>query len=345
LQEHYKKDIKEEKRNEILKLFEDKKFKLITKVNLASACRKFISRYLTSSRKDDDFNDKNDLSDQLSRYEFWSKEIFEKEDDLNKELNYLKEKKITVGQCFGLYNLMGCDEKDELKDIIINIQINKIPLTVNDFRPANDESWLKANEKLKELNRSINEANMASTANVQSAINDYKIANAKMQEHLSEIERKKLICEINQKNLNNEETKRMASTADLTKYEKLKLILKDFILAKLAMINESRKQIFPDIEFTLVEQNITEGSFDEVCYPLIVGKKTPFANGSNSERILTGIHIINDLHRFLGIQPLPIIFDEGETLDDFSVSEIVTDNQVIYSKVDSRFAIDYPTAI
>ena len=236
-------------------------------------------------------------------------------------------------------------ERLDAEKVKLDAEINKIPLTVNDFIPANDESWLKANEKLKELNRNINEANIASTANVQSAINDYKLANAKVQEHFSEIERKKLICEINQKNLNNEETKRMASTADLTKYEKLKLILKDFILAKLAMINESTKQIFPDIEFTLVEQNITEGSFDEVCYPLIVGKKTPFANGSNSERILTGIHIINDLHRFLGIQPLPIIFDEGETLDDFSVSEIVTDNQVIYSKVDSRFAIDYPTAI
>ena len=117
MQEHYKKDIEEEKRNEILKLFEDKKFKLITKVNLASACRKFISRYLTSSRKDDDFNDENDLSDQLTRYEFWSKEIFEKEDDLTKELNYLKNLQITVGQCFELYNLMGCDEKTELKDI------------------------------------------------------------------------------------------------------------------------------------------------------------------------------------------------------------------------------------
>ena len=54
LQEHYKKVIEEKDRKEILKLFEDKKFKLITKVNLASACRKFISRYLTSSRKDDD---------------------------------------------------------------------------------------------------------------------------------------------------------------------------------------------------------------------------------------------------------------------------------------------------
>ena len=150
-------------------------------------------------------------------------------------------------------------ERLDAEKVKLDAEIDKIPLTVNDFSPANDESWLKANEKLKELNRNINEANIASTANVQSAINDYKLANAKVQEHFSEIERKKLICEINQKNLNNEETKRTASVADLTKYEKLKLILKDFILAKLAIINESTKQIFPDIEFTLVEQNITEG--------------------------------------------------------------------------------------
>ena len=140
LQEHYKDDIKENVGKEILKLFDDKKFKLITKVNLAAACRKFISRYLTSSRKDDDFNDKNDLSDQLSRYEFWSKEIFEKEDDLNKELNYLKEKKITVGQCFGLYNLMGCDEKDELKDI--NMKVDEIKGVEDDGNEDDDDHRL-----------------------------------------------------------------------------------------------------------------------------------------------------------------------------------------------------------
>ena len=113
----YKKPIEDKEGKEILKLFEDKKFKLITKVNLASACRKFISRYLTSSRKDDDINEDNDLSDQLIRYEFWSKEILGREDDLNKELNYLKNLNITVGQCFELYNLMGYDEKDEFKGI------------------------------------------------------------------------------------------------------------------------------------------------------------------------------------------------------------------------------------
>ena len=117
LKDIYKKIIDEELSKRILKLFDDKKFNIITKYNLASACRKFISRYLTGSRSIDEFDENSDLSVQLSRYELWTKEIFEKEEDFYKELNYLKEAKITIGQCFELYKLIGGDEEQEFRGI------------------------------------------------------------------------------------------------------------------------------------------------------------------------------------------------------------------------------------
>ena len=46
-------------KEKILKLFDGKKLKIITKMNLASACRKLISRYLVSTREDIDYNEKN----------------------------------------------------------------------------------------------------------------------------------------------------------------------------------------------------------------------------------------------------------------------------------------------
>ena len=127
LQVQYKEPIDPEVGKQILKLFDENKFNIITKENLASACRKFISRYLTSSRKDADIDEKKDLKGQISRFELWPKEIPDKEQEFYNELNYLNNLKdpkneqnkifISIGQCFELYNLIGCDEKLELRGI------------------------------------------------------------------------------------------------------------------------------------------------------------------------------------------------------------------------------------
>ena len=87
---------------------------------MASACRKFISRYLVSSRKDTDYNEDTDLSVNLTRYEFWPNEIIDDEDNFINEISLLKNAKLSTGQCFELYNLIGGDENDELKDIKLN---------------------------------------------------------------------------------------------------------------------------------------------------------------------------------------------------------------------------------
>lgn len=141
-------------------------------------------------------------------------------------------------------------------------------------------------------------------------------------------------------NLKNERT---IINHNLTVTDEKREAMKQFIIAKLHMINASTARVFPDIEFVLIEPNIKEGSFNEVCYPLIKGKKTPFINGSNSERIMTGIAIINDIRKFLGLPKTAIIFDEGETLDSWSIRAIDTDSQIITTAVDDNYS--EPTAV
>ena len=69
LKDNYKLKIDENFINNINKLFEEKKFSIITKNNLASACRKLISRYLVGTRNDVDINEENKLDLYLNREE------------------------------------------------------------------------------------------------------------------------------------------------------------------------------------------------------------------------------------------------------------------------------------
>ena len=154
LQEQYKKNIDEEVKKEIKKLFDEKKFKLINKKTLlATACRKFISRYLVSTRNDTDINENDDLSVHLTRQEIWPKEIFDikgndeiLDNDLDnfKNLEVIKngnkiKEKLIVGQCYELYQLLGGDDKEELK----GINVKKINLKENIDNGDEDEDHRK----------------------------------------------------------------------------------------------------------------------------------------------------------------------------------------------------------
>ena len=155
MQPQYKKQIDDSQKKAINKLFDEKKIKFITKKTLATACRKFISRYLVSSRKDDEFNESNDLSFHLTREELWPKEFYESEENnevKNSELNllknldiprikdekdedYEKRKKIIIGQCYELYQLLGGDENEELK----GITLKKINLKENNDEDEDED--------------------------------------------------------------------------------------------------------------------------------------------------------------------------------------------------------------
>ena len=130
LREYYKKIIDDQKKEKILKLFEDKKFKVITKIHLASACRKLISRYLVSTRDDTDYSENNKLVLYLDRDEIWT-ELWKEKDKMNEEekikeeekfredLETLRKEDLILGQSYELYNLLGGDKSKELEGIKI----------------------------------------------------------------------------------------------------------------------------------------------------------------------------------------------------------------------------------
>ncbi len=130
---------------------------------------------------------------------------------------------------------------------------------------------------------------------------------------------------------NSEINKEIMDTTDC------KNILDRFVTVKLGMINASTEKVFPDIRWTMITSNIKEGSFNEVCFPKILGKDTPYANGSGAEKILTNVAIREDILRYLGIGTVPLLIDEGETLDTDSLSGLKTDSQIIATVVSNEF--------
>ena len=123
LKDNYKEKIKKEIQDKILNLFKEKEFELITESKLASACRKFISRYLLSYRKNLEYPKDQDLIINLTMYESWPKDFIEKDDAFFNDFRQLKNKNLKVGQCYDLYKLLeGYDE--ELKNF--EKEINQI---------------------------------------------------------------------------------------------------------------------------------------------------------------------------------------------------------------------------
>lgn len=113
------------------------------------------------------------------------------------------------------------------------------------------------------------------------------------------------------------------------------ILVQEFIQTKLKMFNDRIASVFGErIKFTLIENNIKEESWNEVCYPSVLDKDTPFINGSGSEQIQAGIYIVECVKQKLGLHDLLYIFDECEKLDSQSIKELGTQAQIITSKVD-----------
>lgn len=118
-------------------------------------------------------------------------------------------------------------------------------------------------------------------------------------------------------------------------FETKLIALEDFIRTKLSMLKNNVAKVFEKLEFVLIESNIKEGSYNEVCYPLILGQGTPFISGSGAEKIITGVYIIECVKRHLKLTDLPIIFDEIDKLDTQTIeSKLNTNSQIISTKVD-----------
>ena len=109
LKDDYKIDLEKSTIEKINNYFKNGYEKKIGKINLASACRKLISRYLISSRSDNDINPENLLSLYLDKPDLWDLEIMKEPDIFELELNEIKEFKIKVNQAFKLCILLDSE--------------------------------------------------------------------------------------------------------------------------------------------------------------------------------------------------------------------------------------------
>lgn len=125
-----------------------------------------------------------------------------------------------------------------------------------------------------------------------------------------------------------------AEQKSLMNCEQSLALVERFIQLKLQAFQARIESVFgTKVRFTLIENNIKEGSWNEVCYPSVCDKETPFLNGSGSEQIIAGIYIAECIKKKLGIEDLPFIFDECDKLDTQSLKALETNAQIITTKV------------
>lgn len=121
--------------------------------------------------------------------------------------------------------------------------------------------------------------------------------------------------------------------------EQKKELLSKFNLLKLNLLNKNVSTVFGNIKFQLFKENIN-GGYDNVCKPYIFDETlnesttTTWKNGSKSERIATGIAIIERIKKNLQLPDLPILFDEGGEVSNITFAErLKTDSQIICVKI------------
>lgn len=125
-----------------------------------------------------------------------------------------------------------------------------------------------------------------------------------------------------------------AEQKNLVTCEQAVALVERFIQLKLHAFQARIESVFgTKVRFTLIENNIKEGSWNEVCYPSVCDKETPFLNGSGSEQIIAGIYIAECIKKKLNIEDLPYIFDECDKLDTQSLKALETSAQIITTKV------------
>lgn len=116
LQPEYKALISEDIKNKIIeKLIKKKKQNdIIPNKNLGSATRRLISRYLAGKVAVTDVEENRDLAFELSRPELWEEKIGNLEDLMDLINDKILEFKLTVGQAYEFYNIIGEDDRNTL---------------------------------------------------------------------------------------------------------------------------------------------------------------------------------------------------------------------------------------
>lgn len=127
---------------------------------------------------------------------------------------------------------------------------------------------------------------------------------------------------------------------ELANTEQKKELLNQFMYTKLKMLDNNVSRVFGKIKFQLIKENIN-GGFDAICKPYIydiekdASTDVSWKSGSKSERVVTGIAIVDCVKQRLNLPNLPFLFDEGgEISSDTFATKFKTESQLICVKIE-----------
>lgn len=126
---------------------------------------------------------------------------------------------------------------------------------------------------------------------------------------------------------------------ELVVKEQMKDMIAKYTYTKLQMLDANVSKVFGNIKFQLIKPNLN-GGFDTVCKPYIYDTTTKtstnvlWKSGSKSERVATGIAIVEAIKTKLGLANMPYLFDEGGELSSDTIkTRLATTSQIICVKV------------
>ena len=302
---------------------------------------------------------------QKDKYQF---EINRNKDMINNNINYIKEYKnniITI-KCPNCdkefqYNVVSDSENKinkylddnkkleennkeleksikEVEDKIISYEHN-----FNNLKVVIDDINSKYNEKMKEytlLKQKLEEVTnepVVETKDTLEIENELKVINNDIQSIISSID-----IEENKKSKYDTNIERLKRTNELIKQNKAliydlelqKDLVKDYKIFIAKLTSEKTKEVFGDIEISLVKESKDSSKEITKCF---IGENGVNFNGINTaNKIVLGIKLIQRLRETLGGKNLPIIFDIIDNIDNNRLNlilEAVGNSQILFTYV------------
>lgn len=253
---------------------------------------------------------KLDIENAVLKKEEFEKEVFQLKpmiEDLKQKYDEIKQE--TVRKQDRIIQLRSERKRSYISETTQRL-VEKLEAAEVDLQKERNRNFTDdIDAKIRELNNSKEQ--------VQSILNEhgtYEVAQKKIREIAYQIED-------NQKSL--------------TELEQDQILLEQYTKVRLNLFRKNVSSVFGDsINFTLIEKNIKEGSWKEVCYPTVLNKDTAYLNGSGSEQIKAGIYMAECIKKKLGLPDLPYLFDECDKLDTANLAGIDTESQLITTSVD-----------
>ena len=259
---------------------------------------------------------KTQAEEDLKSLESALKNLDEKINEIQKEYDGLKDKRIAA-----------IEKQNQLsQDKPVYVESQKLL------------SLRKEKEELeKQLQESVNAFNLGTQNNRDLIYQEEELIKPfkKVIDDLAFYERQmKVLEEI--KNLQKENANKLLD------YEQKTDAINLFVYTRLRMLDENVSKVFGNIKFQLIKENIN-GGFDTVCKPFIYDVDSDkssdvlWKNGSKSERVVTGIAIVEKIKERLGLPNFPYLFDEGgEISTDTFNRKFKTNSQLICVKVEDN---------